>query len=187
MSIDNAVTEDRRIDRTTRGLRFVQAPPADELRSSVVATPIGDVVLTGAPGVLVELDLPGDGRVRHPEGRPRRDDDALADAATQLREYFSGARRDFDLDLAPQGTEFQTKVWAALAEIPYGSTATYGQIAARVGNPKASRAVGMANNRNPIALIIPCHRVIGSSGKLVGYGGGLPAKEFLLNFERGDD
>jgi methylated-DNA-[protein]-cysteine S-methyltransferase len=187
MSIDNAVTEDRRIDRTTRGLRFVQAPPADELRSSVVATPIGDVVLTGAPGVLVELDLPGDGRVRHPEGRPRRDDDALADAATQLREYFSGARRDFDLDLAPQGTEFQTKVWAALAEIPYGTTATYGQIAARVGNPKASRAVGMANNRNPIALIIPCHRVIGSSGKLVGYGGGLPAKEFLLNFERGDD
>jgi len=187
MSTDTAVKGDHRIDRTTRGLRFVQSPPADELRSSVVATPIGDVVLIGANNVLVELDLPGDGRVRHPEGRPRRDDDVLADAATQLHEYFSGTRRDFDLDLAPQGTEFQTKVWAALAEIPYGTTATYGEIAAQVGNPKASRAVGMANNRNPIALIIPCHRVIGSSGKLVGYGGGLPTKEFLLDLERGDD
>jgi methylated-DNA-[protein]-cysteine S-methyltransferase len=187
MSIETAVKGDHRIDRNPRGLRFVEAPPAEELRSSVVATPIGDIVLIGAPGVLVELDLPGDGRVRHPEGRPRRDDDAFADATTQLREYFSGARRDFDLDLAPHGTEFQTKVWAALAEIRYGTTATYGEIAAQVGNPKASRAVGMANNRNPIALIIPCHRVIGSSGKLVGYGGGLPAKEFLLDLERGDD
>jgi methylated-DNA-[protein]-cysteine S-methyltransferase len=187
MSIQTAVQGGNRADGTARGLRFVPAPPAEELRSSVVATPIGDVVLVGSADVLVELDLPGDGRVRHPEGRPGRDDDALAEAATQLRQYFSGTRRSFDLDLAPQGTDFQTKVWAALAEIPYGTTATYGEIAAQVGNPKASRAVGMANNRNPIALIIPCHRVIGSTGKLVGYGGGLPAKEFLLNLERGDD
>jgi len=188
MSTDTALHGDHRTDGTARGgLHFVPAPPADELRSTVVATPIGDVVLIGSNDVLVELELPGDSRDRHPEGRPRRDDDTLADASTQLSEYFGGSRRSFDLDLAPQGTEFQTKVWTALTEIPYGETATYGEIATQVGNPNASRAVGMANNRNPIALIIPCHRVIGSTGKLVGYGGGLPAKEFLLNLERGGD
>jgi methylated-DNA-[protein]-cysteine S-methyltransferase len=186
MSTNTAVHGSDRTDGSARGLRFVPAPPADELRSSVVTTPIGDIVLIGSSEVLVELELPGDDRVRHPEGHPLRDDETLADASTQLREYFSGARRDFDLDVAPKGTDFQTKVWAALAGIPYGETASYGEIAAKVGNPKASRAVGMANNKNPIALIIPCHRVIGSSGKLVGYGGGLPAKEFLLDLERGE-
>jgi len=95
MSIDTALPGDHRTDETGRGLRFVPAPPADELRSSIVATPIGDVVLIGSNDVLVELDLPGDDRVRHPEGRPRRDDDALADASTQLREYFTGTRRNF--------------------------------------------------------------------------------------------
>jgi methylated-DNA-[protein]-cysteine S-methyltransferase len=187
MSTNTAVHYDHRTDGTGRGLRFVPAPPTSELRSTVVDTPIGDIVLIGTNDVIVELDLPGDGRIRHPEGQPPRDDDALADAATQLTEYFSGTRQSFDLDLAPKGTEFQIKVWAQLAEIPYGTTATYGEIAALVGNAKASRAVGMANNRNPIALIIPCHRVIGASGKLVGYGGGLPAKEFLLDLERAED
>jgi methylated-DNA-[protein]-cysteine S-methyltransferase len=187
MSIETAVQRFHGGDEATRGLRFVQPPRAEELRSTVVATPIGEVALIGSLDVLVELDLPGDGRVRHPGGLPRRDDEALSGPSAQLSEYFNGTRRNFDLDLAPRGTEFQTKVWAALAEIPYGTTATYGEIAAKVGNPKASRAVGMANNRNPIALIIPCHRVIGSSGKLVGYGGGLPTKEFLLDLERSDD
>jgi methylated-DNA-[protein]-cysteine S-methyltransferase len=187
MTTDTAVQHDHRTDGPRRGLRFVPTPPVSDLRSTVVTTPIGDVVLIGSEHVLVELELPGDSRDRHQEGRPSRDDGALADAATQLSEYFEGTRRSFDLDVAPRGTEFQTKVWTKLAEIPYGATATYGEIAAKVGNAKASRAVGMANNRNPIALIIPCHRVIGASGKLVGYGGGLPAKEFLLNLERGDD
>jgi methylated-DNA-[protein]-cysteine S-methyltransferase len=187
MIADTALQHEQQPGKSSRGLRFVPAPPGGELRSTVVATPIGDVVLIGSNKVIVELELPGDSRIRHPEGNPPRDDDALADAATQLSEYFSRARQSFDLDLALRGTAFQTKVWAELAEIPYGATATYGEIAARVGNAKASRAVGMANNRNPIALIIPCHRVIGASGKLVGYGGGLPAKEFLLALERAKD
>jgi methylated-DNA-[protein]-cysteine S-methyltransferase len=139
----------------------------------VVDTPIGAIVLIGTQEVIVELELPGADRARHRELRPPRDDDALAAARAQLREYFAGTRRSFDLDLAPKGSEFQIKVWTKLAEIPYGTTTTYGEIALRVGNAKASRAVGMANNRNPIALIIPCHRVIGAAGKLVGYGGGL--------------
>ena len=102
----------------------------------------------------------------------------------QIDEFFAGERKAFDLPLAPMGTEFQKKVWAALEEIPYGETRTYGEIAAAVGNPKAARAVGMANNRNPIAIIIPCHRVVGANGKLVGYAGGMERKMFLLELER---
>ena len=102
----------------------------------------------------------------------------------QLDEYFSGERKVFDLPLAPKGTMFQQKVWNALTEIPYGETRTYGEIAAAVGNPKAARAVGMANNKNPIGIIIPCHRVVGANGKLVGYAGGMEKKEFLLELER---
>ena len=102
----------------------------------------------------------------------------------QLDEFFAGERKTFDLPLAPLGTEFQKKVWAALEEIPCGETRTYGEIAAVVGNPKAARAVGMANNKNPIAIIIPCHRVVGANGKLVGYAGGMERKMFLLELER---
>ena len=102
----------------------------------------------------------------------------------QIDEFFAGERKAFDLPLAPMGTEFQKKVWAALEEIPYGETRTYGEIAAAVGNPKAARAVGMANNKNPIAIIIPCHRVVGANGKLVGYAGGMERKMFLLELER---
>ena len=104
-------------------------------------------------------------------------------AVQELDEYFSGRRRSFDLPLSPQGTEFQRRVWKALCGIPYGETRTYGEIAAAVGNGKACRAVGMANNRNPIAILIPCHRVIGADGKLTGYAGGLQTKEFLLRLE----
>lgn len=105
-------------------------------------------------------------------------------AAEQLREYFDGKLKVFDLPLAPVGTEFQMRCWDALLEVPYGETRSYGDIARAAGSPKGFRAVGMANNRNPIAMIIPCHRIIGSDGKLVGYGGGLDIKVFLLELER---
>ncbi len=114
----------------------------------------------------------------------KRETPVLAEAGKQLREYFEGRRREFDLPLAPSGTEFMQKVWKVLQEIPYGETRSYKEIAAMAGNSKACRAVGMANNRNPISIIIPCHRVIGADGSLVGYGGGLDKKVFLLNLER---
>jgi len=104
-------------------------------------------------------------------------------AAKQLTEYFAGRRTTFDLPLEFRGTDFQKKVWEALMTIPYGETSTYGEIAKKIKNPNAARAVGMANNRNPIVIICPCHRVIGSDGSLTGYGGGLPNKEYLLRLE----
>jgi len=106
-------------------------------------------------------------------------------AAKELSEYFSGKRKSFDLPLEPQGTEFQKKVWSALLEIPFGETRSYKDIAEKIGNPKACRAVGGANNKNPIVIIIPCHRVIGAYGGLVGYGLGLPMKQQLLDIEKG--
>ncbi len=106
------------------------------------------------------------------------------EVSKQLGEYFSGRRKVFDLPLAPEGTDFQKRCWEALLKVPYGETRSYGDIARAVGSPRGFRAVGMANNRNPIAIIIPCHRIIGSDGKLVGFGGGLEIKEFLLDLER---
>lgn len=108
----------------------------------------------------------------------------LKEAIKQLNEYFEGKRSSFNLQLAPEGTEFQKKVWNALREIPFGETKSYGEIARLIGNEKASRAVGMANNKNPIMIVIPCHRVIGANGKLVGYAGGIEVKEMLLNLEK---
>ena len=108
----------------------------------------------------------------------------LQETIRQLRAYFSGRLEEFDLPLAPEGTPFQLEVWRRLCEIPYGETISYGELARRIGNPNASRAVGLANGSNPIPIIIPCHRVIGSNGKLTGYGGGLPIKEKLLALER---
>lgn len=108
----------------------------------------------------------------------------IKEAATQLREYLAGTRTAFTFPLAPQGTPFQLTVWQALQEIPYGETRSYKEIAVRIGKPKACRAVGMANNKNPLAIFIPCHRVIGSNGKLVGYAGGLGIKEKLLAMEK---
>ena len=107
----------------------------------------------------------------------------MADARRQLGEYFEGKRRSFDLSLAPRGTAFQHAVWKQLRAIPYGETISYGTLARRVGNPRAARAVGHANGRNPIAIVIPCHRVIGADGGLVGYAGGLPMKRWLLEHE----
>ena len=105
-------------------------------------------------------------------------------AVKELEEYFKGKRKEFTVPCRPEGTDFQKRVWEALTRIPYGETRTYKEIAAEAGNPKASRAVGMANNKNPVPIIIPCHRVVGSDGRLTGYAGGLGVKEFLLNLER---
>jgi methylated-DNA-[protein]-cysteine S-methyltransferase len=108
----------------------------------------------------------------------------LLEAVRQLDAYFAGELKEFTLPLAPEGTEFMKKVWAALCEIPYGRTASYGEVAERIGAPKAARAVGLANNRNPIPIFIPCHRVIGADGSLTGYAGGLDMKQKLLDLER---
>jgi methylated-DNA-[protein]-cysteine S-methyltransferase len=113
-----------------------------------------------------------------------RDDAALQDAACQLAEYFAGTRRQFTLTRAPAGTEFQRRVWDELCRIPYGGTISYGELARRIGHPRAVRAVGLANGANPLAIVVPCHRVIGSNGRLTGYGGGLAIKQQLLDLER---
>jgi len=122
--------------------------------------------------------------VNAPKGYEKKETPLIKKAALQFGEYFKGKRKSFNLPLTLQGTAFQMKVWNALKKIPYGKTISYGELAAMIGNPKACRAVGMANNRNPIAIIIPCHRVIGCDGSLTGYGGGLKLKQQLLELEK---
>ena len=119
-----------------------------------------------------------------PQEYIQEETELILNCKIQLEEYFAGNRKQFDLPLAPKGTDFQKRVWKALTDIPYGETRTYGKIAAAVDNPKAARAVGMANNKNPIGIIVPCHRVVGADGKLVGYAGGMEKKEWLLNLEQ---
>ncbi len=150
---------------------------------TTIASPLGDLVLAAADDALTGL------YIAHPPksldtSSWRRDAEPLRDAIAQVRAYFAGELRDFDLPLAPAGTPFQRQVWEALRTIPYGETRSYGYIAAAIGRPSASRAVGMANGRNPISIIVPCHRVIGSNGLLTGYGGGLDRKQILLDLER---
>ena len=147
------------------------------LHRTLIQSPVGQLTLLGTETALTRI-LFGDGW-RDTEGSVP----VLDQTARELEEYFAGARREFTVPLAPEGTEFQRKVWAALREIPYGATVTYGEIAARIGKPKAAVAVGQANGRNPIPIIIPCHRVVGAGGKLVGYTGGLHIKEALLAVE----
>ena len=133
-------------------------------------------------GRLVRFNLDAaDAERVYPDAR--RDDRAIAEVRKQVKEYCAGKRTDFDLELAPRGTEFQQAVWKALLAIPYGETRSYGEIARAIGQPKAARGVGSANHSNPIALIVPCHRVIGADGSLTGYGGGLPLKRALLAHE----
>jgi methylated-DNA-[protein]-cysteine S-methyltransferase len=150
---------------------------------NTVSSPVGRLTLVGEGDDLVGLYFDKDPLVAKMRVRGVQDDGRLRPAATQLEEYFAGARTRFDLSLVPPGTAFQKKVWAALLRIPFGQTATYGEIARAVGRPDASRAVGGANHRNPIAVIIPCHRVIGADGSMTGYGGGLPRKRLLLDLE----
>lgn len=150
---------------------------------TTVASPIGDIMLVADESGLCELQLPGSFEPREDAKGGAAAGGVLTAAAAQLSEYFAGRLTQFDLPLAPQGTEFQLRVWRALRDIPYGTTESYGSVAARTGNPRAGRAVGMANNRNPIAIVVPCHRVIGANGALVGYGGGLSMKQWLLTHE----
>jgi methylated-DNA-[protein]-cysteine S-methyltransferase len=145
---------------------------------------LGRVRLVEADSALVRLDLEGKGALPPLPQAEERATPLLEAAAAQLADYLAGARRAFDLPLAPKGTDFQKKVWRALLAITYGETRAYKAIAAAVGSPRACRAVGLANNRNPIAVIIPCHRVIGADGRLGGYGGGLELKAALLRLEQ---
>jgi methylated-DNA-[protein]-cysteine S-methyltransferase len=146
-------------------------------------TPIGELLLAGDAGALSMIGFPKGAMRRDPEPDWIYNEEPFSDARTQLAEYFSGERKDFDLPLSLAGTEFQVSVLKALQEIPYGETTSYGAIAKKIGRPKAMRAVGAANGRNPIPIIVPCHRVIGSSGDLTGFGGGLDTKEALLRLE----
>ena len=145
------------------------------MSTRAIKTPIGPLTLQADEVAVTAIRFGAGGA---------QDASPLLDAAeAQLREYFAGARRTFELPLAPHGTAFQQRVWAALRAIPYGETRTYGELAAAIGSPNASRAVGMANHRNPIPIIIPCHRVIGANGTLTGYAGGLEVKQKLLALE----
>jgi methylated-DNA-[protein]-cysteine S-methyltransferase len=148
-----------------------------------LATSMGRLLIVGDRDGLRQI-LMDDGR-RPLAAAPgwREDNGELDHAASELHEYFAGHRREFNLALAPTGTPFQRQVWDELAKIPYGATISYGELARRIGKPTASRAVGAANGRNPLPIVIPCHRVIGAGGALVGYGGGMRNKEFLLRLE----
>jgi methylated-DNA-[protein]-cysteine S-methyltransferase len=150
----------------------------------ILQSPLGELVASGDGRTLTGLAF-GD-TVNAPPAGWTRDNAAFADLAAQLKAYFTGQLATFELQLAPAGTPFQQRVWAALREIPYGATTTYGTLAARLGDPRAMRAVGLANGRNPIAIVIPCHRVIGADGGLTGYGGGMHRKQWLLAHERGE-
>jgi methylated-DNA-[protein]-cysteine S-methyltransferase len=167
---------------------MMPSAPAGHKLNTVVDSPVGPLTLVAADGVLAGLYMteqrhrpPGEvlgEPVEDPDGQP------FAVASRQLREYFDGERTEFDLELALDGTAFQRRVWAALRNIPYGQTISYGQLADQIGQPSASRAVGLANGKNPIGIIVPCHRVVGANGSLTGYGGGIERKRFLLAHER---
>lgn len=148
--------------------------------TTTVDSPVGPLLLTSDGAALTRLLY-----AAQPDPDWSDEPCELLDrAVAQLREYFAGERTDFDLPLEPAGTPFQLTVWSALRGIPYAETINYGQLATRVGNPRASRAVGLANGRNPISIVVPCHRVIGADGSLTGYGGGIDRKRTLLDLER---
>jgi methylated-DNA-[protein]-cysteine S-methyltransferase len=149
-----------------------------------IDSPIGELTLASDGEAITGLYMTDQRHRPTLPGAVEREDAVLAAARDQLAEYFAGSRRHFSLPLKPAGTPFQRSVWAALREIPYGETAGYGELAARLGRPGAARAVGLANGHNPIAIVVPCHRVIGADGGLTGYGGGLERKRYLLELER---
>ena len=149
-------------------------------------SPIGLLLLAGDENGIRLISFPTGSRARSAEPGWQEDAAPFVEAVRQLGAYFAGELQEFDLSLAPQGTPFQLAVWQALRRIPYGETVSYGAIAEAVGRPSASRAVGAANGANPLPIVVPCHRVIGSTGKLTGFGGGLDTKAALLALERGD-
>jgi methylated-DNA-[protein]-cysteine S-methyltransferase len=151
----------------------------------IINSPVGKLTLVANPTHLIAVlwEEEKEGRVKLERGEKVKSHPVLDQTEKQLNEYFLGKRNKFDLPLKFMGTEFQNAVWKALQKIPFGKTMSYGEIASKVGSPKASRAVGAANGKNPLSIVVPCHRVIGMNGKLTGFAGGLPAKEVLLNIE----
>lgn len=152
---------------------------------TTLPSPIGELLLVGDGHALHRLSMQAAPRRQRIDPRWEQRSEAFAGVSDQLREYFAGARRSFDTELALVGNPFELRVWDALRQIPYGETVSYGSIAAGIGQPNAARAVGLANGRNPVAVIVPCHRVIGADGSLTGYGGGLERKRLLLDLEAG--
>jgi methylated-DNA-[protein]-cysteine S-methyltransferase len=148
-------------------------------------SPLGELLLVGDKRALCGLHMQEGRRPARIDPEWVQSDEPFSEVFAQLGEYFEGRRKQFDLRLAPSGTPFQLRVWSALREIPYGRTASYGEIARKVGVPSAPRAIGVANGLNPIGVIVPCHRVIGADGSLTGYGGGLERKRLLLDLEAG--
>lgn len=161
------------------------ASPTPPVYYTSLDSPIGPLLVAGDRHTLRVLWFGHGRKAQGPAPTWVESPDEFTEVAGQLREYFAGTRRCFDLALAPSGTPFQQAVWKALLDIPYGETITYGELARRIGDVKAVRAVGLANGANPIAVIVPCHRVIGAGGALVGFGGGLPTKRALLDLEQG--
>ena len=154
------------------------------MRYRTIDSPVGLLTLAGVGSTLMHLRMVDQTHEPDRSGWEPADDDAFSEAVEQLSGYFAGELTEFDLDLRLAGTEFQRRVWAALRTIPYGETRSYGQIAEQIGSSGASRAVGLANGRNPIGIIVPCHRVIGSTGGMTGYGGGIDRKRALLALEK---
>lgn len=150
---------------------------------TLIPSPLGELLLTGDGHHLTGVYLTPHRHGPDANALGGRDDALFAEARRQLAEFFAGTRREFTLPLAPQGTAFQQQVWTALRTVPYGRTASYGEIARAIGNPRGVRAVGLANGRNPLSIVVPCHRVIGSDGSLTGYGGGIERKRWLLAHE----
>lgn len=153
------------------------------MRYTYLNSPLGRLLVTRDRVGITGLYLPDGKHAKAVDPAWTRDDGAFDDVGAQLEEYFTGARQDFDLSLNPSGSAFQLRVWHQLRSIPYGTTTSYGRLAAELDPPGFSRAVGSANGRNPISIIVPCHRVVGADGSLTGYGGGLPAKRWLLEHE----
>jgi methylated-DNA-[protein]-cysteine S-methyltransferase len=151
------------------------------VRYTTMPSPVGELLIAGTDDGIACIHM----QPASPQPQWVRDDDALKAAVDQLQAYFAGTLTTFELPLAPEGSQFQRRVWSALRDIPYGQTESYGTIAERIGHPGAARAVGRANSQNPIAIVVPCHRVIGSTGQLTGYAGGMERKQALLDLERG--
>lgn len=150
------------------------------------SSPIGELLLVGNQAGLCHIGFPKSDRRWSIRDEWQLDANRFKNARAQLDDYFAGTRRTFDLALQMIGTDFQKQVWQALQQVHYGDSLSYGEIASRIGRPKASRAVGAANGANPLPIVIPCHRIIGASGKLTGFGGGLGTKQWLLSHERGE-
>jgi len=168
---------------TTSVKRNTKRVSAAISRYDFLESPVGRLLLAGADDVLMLINFPTGSQALRPRPEWVRDDAMFAQAKRQLRAYFDGTRTDFSMDVAMDGTDFQKDVWTALRQVPFGATVSYGELARRAGRPKASRAVGAANHANPLPIVVPCHRVIGSDNSLTGFGGGLETKLKLLALE----